>query len=149
MQEQVILRSAIEKGDFARGGEASSNLKEILRKLGVRSDINRRTTIVTYEMEMNIIIHSLGGEITVYIASDHIKVVAEDKGPGIEDLQLAFQPGYSTADDRVREMGFGAGMGLNNIQYYSDDLHVETGKGQSTKFTAIIYLESPSKEPNS
>ncbi|MFB5067024.1 MAG: ATP-binding protein [Candidatus Wallacebacter cryptica] len=140
MQEQVLLQSKIAKGDFARGGETSSRLKDILRKLGIRSDISRRVTIVTYEMEMNIIIHSLGGEITVSISSGQIKVTAEDQGPGIEDLEKAFQPGYSTADDYVRDMGFGAGMGLNNIQHYSDQLDVETGKGRSTKFTAIINL---------
>ena len=140
MQEQIILRNKIAKGDFSRGGETTSNLKEILRKLGIKSDINRRVTIVTYEMEMNIIIHSLGGEITVYISSEQIRVVAEDLGPGIDDLERAFQPGYSTAADYVRDMGFGAGMGLNNIRHYSDQLEVETGKGQKTKFTAVIYL---------
>lgn len=140
MQEQILLQSKIAQGDFARGGETSTSLKDALRKLGIKSDINRRVTIVAYELEMNIIIHSLGGEITVFISSDHIRVVAEDQGPGIADVERAFQPGYSTADDYVRDLGFGAGMGLNNIQHYSDQLTVETGQGKSTKFTAIIHL---------
>lgn len=140
MHEQLILQAKIAKGDFMRGGEASSNLKEILRKLGIRSDISRRITIVMYELEMNIVIHSLGGEVAVYISSDQVKVVATDAGPGIEDVEKAFQPGYSTADDAVREMGFGAGMGLNNVKHFSDELEVETGKGQGTSITAVVYL---------
>lgn len=140
MQEKLILQNKIEKGDFARGGETSSNLKELLRKLGIQSDKNRRVTIVTYELEMNIIIHSHGGEIQVYISSEKIRVVAADTGPGIEDLEKAFQPGYSTADDEVRDMGFGAGMGLNNIKHYSDELEIETGPGQETKIVATVYL---------
>jgi serine/threonine-protein kinase RsbT len=140
MQEQILLQSKIEQGDFARGGEVSSSLKDILRKLGVKSDMSRRVTIVTYELEMNIIIHSLGGEITVFISSEQIKVIAEDRGPGIADVEKAFQPGYSTADDYVRGLGFGAGMGLNNIKHYSDHLSVETGQGKNSKFVACIYL---------
>lgn len=140
MQEKLILENKIERGDFARGGETSSNLKELLRKLGIPSDKNRRITIVAYELEMNIIIHSYGGEIKVYISSEQIKVVAADSGPGIEDLEKALRPGFSTADDEIRDMGFGAGMGLNNIQHYSDDVEIETGPGQPTKITAIVNL---------
>jgi serine/threonine-protein kinase RsbT len=140
MQEQILLQSKIEKGAFTRGGEVSSSLKDILRKLGIQSDLSRRVTIVTYELEMNIIIHSLGGEITVLISSEHIKVIAADRGPGIPDIEKAFQPGFSTADDFVRGMGFGAGMGLNNIRHYSDQLTVETGLGQQSKFAAVIHL---------
>jgi anti-sigma regulatory factor (Ser/Thr protein kinase) len=140
MQEQILLQSKIEQGDFARGGEVSSSLKDMLRKLGIKSDISRRVTIVTYELEMNIIIHSLGGEITVLISSEHIKVIASDRGPGIPDIEKAFQPGFSTADDFVRGMGFGAGMGLNNIRHYSDQLTVETGQGKQSKFAAVIHL---------
>lgn len=140
MQEKLILQNKIERGDFARGGETSSKLKELLRKLGVPSDKSRRITIVTYELEMNIIIHAHGGEIQAYISSEKIKVVAADSGPGIEDLEKALQPGFSTADDEVRDMGFGAGMGLNNIQHYSDDVEIETGPGQPTRITATVYL---------
>lgn len=140
MQEQLILQRKIEKGDFTRGGEASSALKDILRKLGIKSDISRRLTIVTYELEMNIVIHTLGGEITVFVSSELVKVVAQDQGPGIADAKKIFQPGYSTANDYVRDMGFGAGMGLNNVKFYSDQLTVETGQGDKSKFIAIVYL---------
>ncbi len=139
MEEKIILQSEIAKGDFVRGGEASSNLKDTLRKLGIPSYIKRRTTIVTYELEMNIVIHSYGGEIIVYISSDRIRVIANDSGPGIEDLKKAFQPGYSTADDNIRNMGFGAGMGLNNVKRFSDDLEVVTGR-EGTRITAILDL---------
>jgi anti-sigma regulatory factor (Ser/Thr protein kinase) len=140
VKEQMILKSRIEKGDFNRGGENSSKLKELLRKLGVTADINRRVTIVTYELEMNIIIHSDGGGINVYVTPDAVKVVAEDSGPGIEDLEKALQPGYSTANDEIRNMGFGAGMGLNNVEYFSDELEIDTGPGKRTRITAVINL---------
>lgn len=140
MKEQLILKSRIEKGDFNRGGETSSKLKELLRKLGLKANINRRITIVTYELEMNIIIHSNGGEIRVLVTSDAVKVIAEDVGPGIEDVERAFQPGYSTADDEIRDLGFGAGMGLNNIKHYSDDLEVVTEMGKGTRITAVVNL---------
>lgn len=140
MKEQMILKRRIEKGDFNRGGETSSKLKGLLRKLGVEAIINRRITIVTYELEMNIIIHSNGGEISVLVTPDKVKVMAEDRGPGIEDIERALQPGYSTADDEIRNMGFGAGMGLNNIEHYSDDLEIETEMGKGTRITAVVNL---------
>jgi len=136
----MILKRRIEKGDFNRGGETSSKLKGLLRKLGVEAIINRRITIVTYELEMNIIIHSNGGEISVLVTPDKVKVMAEDRGPGIEDIERALQPGYSTADDEIRNMGFGAGMGLNNIEHYSDDLEIETEMGKGTRITAVVNL---------
>lgn len=140
MKEQMILKRRIEKGDFNRGGETSSKLKGLLRKLGVEAIINRRITIVTYELEMNIIIHSNGGEISVLVTPDKVKVMSEDRGPGIEDIERALQPGYSTADDEIRNMGFGAGMGLNNIEHYSDDLEIETEMGKGTRITAVVNL---------
>jgi len=136
----MILKKNIVRGDFKSGGEASSKLKDLLRKLGVKSNIARKITIVTYELEMNIIIHSDGGEIRAAVTPEFVKVVAEDKGPGIKDLEKAFQPGYSTASDQVRELGFGAGMGLNNIEHYSDDLSVNTDEGIGTKITATVNL---------
>ncbi|MDI3547470.1 MAG: serine/threonine-protein kinase RsbT [Halanaerobiales bacterium] len=140
MKEQLILEKAIEKGDFNSGGEVSSKLKELLRKLGVRSEVIRKAAIVTYELEMNVIIHSEGGGIRVTIAPEGIILYVEDTGPGIPDLKKAFQPGYSTASDEVREMGFGAGMGLNNVKRYSDNLDIKTGPGEATRIRAVINL---------
>ncbi len=127
MEEQLILEKRIEKGDFQRGGEASSKLKDLLRKLGVKPGIVRKAAIVTYELEMNIIIHSEGGSIKAFVNSDGITLYVEDDGPGIEDLEIAFQPGYSTAGDEIRQLGFGAGMGLANVKNYSSKLEVNTG----------------------
>ncbi|MFP4016838.1 MAG: ATP-binding protein [Halanaerobiales bacterium] len=141
MKEQKILEKSIERGDFKSGGEVSSKLKDLLRKLGVRSDIARKITIVTYELEMNIIIHSEGGEIRAIVTPESLKVIAEDRGPGIRDIEKAFQPGYSTASDEVREMGFGAGMGLNNVEHYSDDVDVHSESGKGTRIAAEVYFK--------
>ncbi|MFP4662278.1 MAG: ATP-binding protein [Halanaerobiales bacterium] len=141
MKEQKILEKEIERGDFGSGGEVSSKLKDLLRKLGVRSDIARKLTIITYELEMNIIIHSEGGEIRAIVTPEFLKVIAEDRGPGISDIEKAFQPGYSTASDEVREMGFGAGMGLNNVEHYSDDVEVVSESGEGTRISAVVYLK--------
>ncbi|MEJ6951841.1 ATP-binding protein [Natronospora cellulosivora (SeqCode)] len=140
MNEQEILAKKIEKGDFQAGGEASSKLKDLLRKLGVESALIRKITIVTYELEMNIIIHSLGGEIRALVSDKAVRVIANDNGPGIDNLKKAFQPGYSTASDEVREMGFGAGMGLNNVEHYSDKLKVESNADKGTIIQAIVEL---------
>lgn len=140
LKEKNVLDDKIEKGNFSKGGEASSKLKKILRKLGVEASLIRKTSIVTYELEMNVIIHSEGGKITVTITTSEINILVEDKGPGIEDLDKAFQAGYSTASEEIREMGFGAGMGLNNVRKYADKLNVETGSGEGTRIEAVILL---------
>ena len=121
LKGKIILEKEIEKGAFSKGGEASSKLKESLDKIGISPQIVRRTSIVTYEIEINIIIHSEGGTIKVSITPEEIIIHAEDKGPGIENLDKAFEAGYSTATEEIRELGFGAGMGLNNIKNNSPD----------------------------
>ncbi|MTI59930.1 MAG: anti-sigma regulatory factor [Firmicutes bacterium] len=141
MEEHVILEKEIDKGDFSRGGEASSELKALLRKLGINNTIIRRAAIVTYELEMNIIIHSEGGNIKAAVSSDEIFIYIDDEGPGIEDLEKAFQPGYSTASDEVREMGFGAGMGLVNVKNYSDELEIDTAPGEGTSIKVVIAIK--------
>lgn len=131
----------IEKYDFTRAGEASSSIKKILRQIGIDSSIIRKVAIATYEAEMNIVIHSSrGGTITVEICPSFIKIVAEDGGPGIEDINLAMQEGYSTAPDWIREMGFGAGMGLSNMKRCSDSFKIETQKDSYTKVTIRLDL---------
>ncbi|AZO93402.1 anti-sigma regulatory factor [Iocasia frigidifontis] len=141
MEEHAILEKEIDKGDFSRGGEASSELKALLRKLGINNTIIRRAAIVTYELEMNIIIHSEGGNIKAAVSSDEIFIYIDDEGPGIEDLEKAFQPGYSTASDEVREMGFGAGMGLVNVKNYSDQLEIDTAPGEGTSIKVVIAIK--------
>ena len=142
MQEKLILENKIEKRRFCQGRGDLQQFKGTAPETGDSPDRNRRITIVAYELEMNIIIHSYGGEIKVYISSEQIKVVAGQIAGRASRIssEKALQPGFSTADDEIRDMGFGAGMGLNNIQHYSDDVEFETGPGQPTKMTAIVNL---------
>lgn len=141
LQKQQILNKEIESFDFQSGGEASSNLKNILRKLGVPSQIVRKTAIITYELEMNVVIHSVGGEITALISEDELEIRVDDSGPGIKDLDKAFTAGYSTASNEIREMGFGAGMGLVNVKRYADQVDVESSKEDGTHVKVIINLK--------
>lgn len=132
----------VEKDDFVRAGESSSNIKKILRQLGIDSGVIRKISIAAYEAEMNIVIHSLGGQIILEVTPDFIKVVARDRGPGIADLELAMQEGYSTATDRVREMGFGAGMGLPNMKKCSDRFTVNSSVGKGTEIIIEVDLRA-------
>lgn len=136
----VLKRYDISATDFAAAGEASGNFKGVLKKLGVPSDIVRRAAIAMYEAEINTFIHGGGGTCDAEILTDRIEITFSDNGPGIADLNLAMQEGYSTASDTVREMGFGAGMGLPNIKSYSDDLQIITKPGKGTTVIITIYL---------
>ncbi len=132
----------VEKDDFVRAGEASSNIKRTLRELGIDSAIVRRIAIATYEAEMNIVIHSVGGQVELEIDPNSIKVTARDRGPGIPNIELAMQEGYSTASEKVREMGFGAGMGLPNMKKCTDRFTVESVYGEGTTITMEILLKA-------
>jgi len=125
--------------DFERAGEGSSRLKRTLKRLGTDPRIVRRIAIASYEAEMNMIIYSEGGRITVRVDPEKIVMEARDKGPGIEDVGRALQPGYSTAPDWVREMGFGAGMGLSNIKKCSDEMKITSAPGQGTRIKFSIW----------
>ena len=140
LQKQQILNKKINSFDFQSGGEASSSLKNTLRKLGVSSKIVRKTAIITYELEMNVVIHSLGGEITALISEDELEIIFDDMGPGIEDINKAFKAGFSTASNQIREMGFGAGMGLVNVKRYADQIYVKSSKENGTHVKVIINL---------
>lgn len=124
----------VSNDDFSSAGIASSKIKKILRQIGIESSVIRRVAIATYEAEINVAIHSHGGKIEVYIKSDRVEIFVEDTGPGIADLSLAMQKGYSTATKEIRELGFGAGMGLPNMEKCSDDFHIES---EVDKYTAI------------
>lgn len=130
----------VEKDDFDRAGEASSSIKKILRQLGIDAAIIRRVAISTYEAEINIVIHSLGGTINLEIDANSIKIIAKDRGPGIANIDLAMQVGYSTATDKVREMGFGAGMGLPNMEKCADKFEVDSIVGIGTTITMLMYI---------
>ncbi|MGE5633104.1 MAG: ATP-binding protein [Caulobacteraceae bacterium] len=132
----------VKKDDFVRAGEASSNIKKILRQLGIDTGVIRKVSIAAYEAEMNIVIHSLGGQIELEVHPDSVKVTARDEGPGIEDIELAMQEGYSTASERVREMGFGAGMGLPNMKRCSDRFSVNSSHEKGTIITMEVDMKA-------
>ncbi|HSQ28051.1 MAG TPA: CBS domain-containing protein [Anaerolineales bacterium] len=138
----LILRYRILPGDFINGGNASSLIKRALLRLGANPQIARRCGIAIYEAEMNLIIHTTnGGLIRLEIEPHRILMQAIDDGPGIPDIQLAMQPGYSTAPEEVRELGFGAGMGLVNIQRCVDKMQLRSTPEMGTKLEMKIYLQ--------
>jgi anti-sigma regulatory factor (Ser/Thr protein kinase) len=118
--------------DFTRAGEASGDLKKKLKKLGFPSSVIRRVSIALYEGEINMVIHANGGHITADVNTDEINLTLADVGPGIPDIEKAMQDGYSTATDQVRNLGFGAGMGLPNMKRNSDEIDIETELGVGT-----------------
>jgi CBS domain-containing protein/anti-sigma regulatory factor (Ser/Thr protein kinase) len=138
----LILRYHIKAGDFTHGGNASSNIKRALVRLGANPQIARRCGIAIYEAEINLIIHTTnGGIIRVEIEPHKITMRATDDGPGIGDINLAMKAGYSTATEKVREMGFGAGMGLVNINRCVDKMTLDSEPGKGTKLEMKIYLQ--------
>ena len=138
--EPIVLTYDVNGDDFSVAGEASSAVKKHLKQLGFPPDLIRRVAIAMYEGEINMVIHADGGLATVEIAQEGVKIILADRGPGIKDIDLAMQEGYSTAPDEVRNLGFGAGMGLPNIKKYSDDLKIETEIGVGTTLTILIHI---------
>jgi CBS domain-containing protein/anti-sigma regulatory factor (Ser/Thr protein kinase) len=131
--------------DFKRAGEGASRLKSSLRRLGLDPQVVRRVAIATYEAEMNLIIYTEGGKIRVRVEPHEIFVRVEDSGPGIPDVEKAMQPGYSTAPEWVRELGFGAGMGLNNIQRCASKMGLYSAPGKGTTLKIHIFTENGAK----
>ena len=129
--------------NFKVSGEASSKLKKNLGALGIHPDIVRRVAIATYEAEMNLIIYGGGGEISVCITPAGIEISVSDRGPGISDVERAMKPGFSTASDWVRELGFGAGMGLPNIKRCSAELDIQSKVGEGTTLNIKIPMDLP------
>ena len=129
--------------DFLNAGAASSGLKGVLEKIGIQPEIIRRAAIAAFEAEMNTIIYAVAGKMNYYITRDEIKVVIEDMGPGIDNIDLAMTEGYSTAPDYIREMGFGSGMGLPNIKKNADTMSITSVVGEGTTLEFIIKLHGP------
>ena len=125
-------------GNFATAGEASMQLKSKLMELGIDDTIIRRAAIATFEAEMNVIIYAAAGRLHYYITPNNITIKIDDMGPGIENIELAMQEGYSTAPDWVREMGWGAGMGLPNMKKNSDKFRIDSVVGEGTTVEIII-----------
>ncbi len=136
----LVLGYRVAARDFSRAGEAASGLKKALSRLGIHPQVIRRVAIATYEAEMNIVIFTDGGEIVAEVRPGRIKIEALDKGPGLPDIEQAMRPGFSTAPEWVLEMGFGAGMGLPNIQACADEMKLESTVNVGTHLETIIYF---------
>lgn len=138
----VQLKFTVQGGDFTNAGFASSQVKMILKQLNIDNRIIKRVAISLYEAEVNIVAHAWNGTVTVDIDEEKIRLFLSDRGPGIPDIELAMQEGYSTASPVVREMGFGAGMGLSNIKKNSDKLTITSEVNQGTEVEIIHYLHA-------
>jgi len=129
---------AVTGGNFDHAGEVSGNIKSILKRMNLPSDVVRRVSLVAYESEINIVSYAKKGMIRLRVIPESVMIEAIDEGQGIPDVNLAMQPGYSTATDKIREMGFGAGMGLCNIKSFSDAFHISSEIGKGTYLKMII-----------
>ena len=130
----------IKGDDFAAAGSVSLTIKRMLKEVGFPNEALRRVANSAFEAEMNVVMYAGSGEIKLYLAPGMVRLVIKDQGPGIPDLELAMQEGWSTATRQMREMGFGAGMGLPNIKKNADRFQVETTPGRGTTLTADIDI---------
>ncbi len=140
MSEKLKFHFDVDGSDFSSAGEASVEVKKRLRQLGFPPEIIRRVAIAMYEGEINMVIHADGGVAEVTVSDDEIVMTLEDHGPGIEDVSLAMQEGYSTARDNIRSLGFGAGMGLPNMKKYTDSMEIETKPGEGTRIVMKVSV---------
>jgi anti-sigma regulatory factor (Ser/Thr protein kinase) len=137
-QARLVLEFEVVGRDFAAAGNAATRIKRALEQVGFSARAVRRAAITAYEAEMNIVIHARRGTMSAYITADTVEIAAVDEGPGIPDIELAMREGFSTAPDYVREMGFGAGMGLPNMRKCADDLTVDSEVDKGTSVRAVI-----------
>ncbi|MCQ2441335.1 MAG: ATP-binding protein [Clostridia bacterium] len=140
MSEELVFHFDVDGEDFTSAGQASVQIKKILRRLGLSPEIIRRVSIAMYEGEINMVIHAGGGVADVRVFEDYIELVLKDKGPGISDINKAMQEGYSTATDTIRSLGFGAGMGLPNMKRYSDTMEINSVVGEGTEIKMRVNI---------
>ena len=140
MSDTINLTYDVPGDDFTRAGEASSDVKGVLKKRGLSPQVVRKVAIAMYEGEINMVIHGGGGQITVEVTPDAVTMRLADHGPGIRDISLAMQEGWSTAPEEVRNLGFGAGMGLPNMKKYSDEMEVISEVGVGTTVNMKVYV---------
>ena len=140
MSETVKFHFDVDGENFTSAGEASVKVKKWLRQLGLPQDIIRKVAIAMYEGEINMVIYASGGHAEVTVFPDRIEIILCDKGPGIKDVELAMQAGYSTAPERIRSLGFGAGMGLPNMKANSDTMKIDTEIGVGTTITMTVNM---------
>lgn len=140
MSEILNFHFTVDGDDFTSAGQASIQIKKNLRRLGLDPETIRRVSIAMYEGEINMVIHAHGGEADVNVYEDYIEIILKDNGPGIENIELAMQEGFSTAHDQIRSLGFGAGMGLPNMKRYTDDMKIESEVGVGTTVTMRVNI---------
>ncbi len=140
MSDNLIFHFDVEGSDFTSAGQASVQVKKNLRQLGLDAETIRRVSIAMYEGEINMVIHAGGGVAEVIVTEEYIEIILEDKGPGIQDIQLAMQAGYSTASDSIRSLGFGAGMGLPNMKKNTDSMEITSTLGVGTRIVMRVNL---------
>ena len=141
MDKKMSLHYDIDGKDFSIAGEASSSVKRVLKQLGVSPEITRKVAIAMYEAEINSVIHANGGYVDVEVSPESIKIVFVDNGPGIENIPLAMQEGYSTATQEIRDLGFGAGMGLPNMKNYTDVMNISSTVGVGTTIEMVVFIQ--------
>ena len=139
MSEPVKLHFDINGDNFTTAGEASTNVKKVLRQLGFDAEVIRKVSIAMYEGEINMVIHADGGQADVIIWEDKVEIILTDTGDGIPDIELAMKEGYSTAPSNIHELGFGAGMGLPNMKRYSDEMKIDSTVGVGTTIYMVVY----------
>ena len=132
MMDKVNFHFDIDGENFTSAGEASVKIKKLLREMGFSPEVIRRVSVAMYEGEINMVIHANGGTADILVFCDRIQIVLADRGPGIPNIELAMQEGYSTAPDNIRSLGFGAGMGLPNMKKYTDGMRIESEVGKGT-----------------
>lgn len=140
MSESLTFHFDVDGEDFTSAGQASVQVKKNLRRLGIPPEIIRQVSIAMYEGEINMVIHAGGGKADVIVSENKIEIILADHGPGIADVELAMQEGYSTAPDSVRSLGFGAGMGLPNMKRYMDEMTIDSVVGEGTTIKMAVYL---------
>lgn len=141
MNNGMVFHYTVDGNDFTLAGETSSKVKKWLKQLGLPPEVIRRVAIAMYEAEINMVIHANGGTIDVEVTPQAVHIVFADTGPGIPDVEKAMQEGYSTASNEVRELGFGAGMGLPNIKKNADEMQIQTQVGVGTTIDLLIRIE--------
>ena len=140
MSEQLNFHFNVDGNDFTSAGQASIQIKKILRRLGLDPETIRRVSIAMYEGEINMVIHAGGGEADVNVCENYIEIILKDNGTGIKNIEQAMLEGFSTAPDQIRSLGFGAGMGLPNMKRYTDDMKIESEVGVGTTVTMRVNL---------
>ena len=143
---KLSLDFDIEGQNFGNAGSVSTKVKEILKELGIDSNIIRRAAIASYEAEMNVVMYADRGKLVLTLTPEQLHLKLEDEGQGIKDIEMAMKEGYSTATDEMREMGFGAGMGLPNIKKNADQLKITSEVGKGTVLNMVFYFNQKKNE---